>query len=58
MALEVPLNSQTEVYNIYIIPSVFILGCINALPRKSGYVSGLRPSSNPYMLEVHKYSLK
>ena len=31
-------------------PLIIILGWINALPRIQGYVSGLRPSSNPYML--------
>ena len=37
--------------SLHIIPSVFVLGSIHA-------PSSLRPSSNPYMLEVHKYSLK
>ena len=33
-----------------IMPSVIILGWINALPRLQGYVLGLWPSSNPYRL--------
>ena len=45
-------------YRMLIIPLVFILGCIYALPRIYEYVSSLRPSSNLYMLEVHKYSLE
>ena len=40
-----------------IIPSVFILGCIFAVHRIKGFVSGLRPSSDLYSLEGQIFSL-
>ena len=43
-------------YRKQIITSVFILGCIYALPSIYGYVSVLQPSSYPYMLDGQKYS--
>ena len=43
---------------MHIIPLVFILGSFYIIYSIKGYVSGLPPSSNPYMLKMHEYRLK